>query len=108
MRRRWWLFVLAVPLFGCPLESKEPLGPPSRADYNPALVGRWRCLGFGSGSDADKMWPIEFRAAGEGRYEIFAAGMGDHGEDVTCSAYVTRVHHVPILNVQTDKDSWIF
>jgi hypothetical protein len=108
MRHVAFVALLALPLFGCPLESKEPLAPPTRALFDRTLLGRWRCIGFGVGDDADKVWPLEFRAADEGEYQIFAAGMGKDGEDITCRAYATRVHHVPILNVQTDADSWIF
>jgi len=100
---RWWLVGLTLPLLGCPMESTEPLAPPSIELIDPALAGTWRCLG----SDQDAPGRVEFRHRADGSYDVTVA---EEPVDVNkidhFTAHITRVRGRSILNVQEEaKDA---
>lgn len=93
---------LTLPLGGC-FEFDVPLGPPT-VPVDRRLIGDWRCTGFDSGADADKVGHLRFHAADATHYEISST---DPCEGSECMppyrAHITKVGKATILNAQEIK-----
>jgi hypothetical protein len=106
------VFVCMLPLGGC-FEFDVPLGP-ATVPIDRRLIGDWRCTGFDSGADADKVGHLRFHADDATHYEISSL---DPCEGSECMppyrAHITKVGKATILNAQEIKkdagdEKWSF
>ncbi len=92
------LVLLVIPLCGCPLTSRYPLGNREDALVDSRLFGTWKTIGK-EGAEAGYLRIFQFNDR-----EMYLEAQGERDNTISRSRiYVTVVDNVPIINHQEIK-----